>query len=136
MGTNYYFLEKPVCECCKRPYEQTHIGKQSYGWAFSLRAVDGLPVETDYIAYWREKFAIEGSKITNEYGDAIEPDEMIMRLQSGSCSKSTTRMSDDELFLNGAEYRGDSKLLRHSLSSGFCVRNTDDCYDVIAAEFC
>ncbi len=25
MGTNFYWYEKPPCECCKREYEPKHI---------------------------------------------------------------------------------------------------------------
>ena len=36
MGTNYY-VAKNLCECCNRYDEEYHIGKASYGWAFSFQ---------------------------------------------------------------------------------------------------
>ena len=94
-------------------------------------------METDYIQYWSDKFAIQGSVVTNEYGDAVEPEEMIRKLQTGSPSKSDKKMSERELEQNHAYYDSDRNVLRHRMDAeGFCIRNTDVCYDVIDAEFC
>ncbi len=40
MGTNYY-LYVDTCECCDRPDEIIHIGKKSFGWAFTIQGFSG-----------------------------------------------------------------------------------------------
>lgn len=69
MGTNYYWHERDACETCGRPYEPRHIGKSSAGWCFSLRTYpeDGILDLPD----WERLWAKPGSKIVDEYGQAI-----------------------------------------------------------------
>lgn len=74
MGTNYYWFPKdtphcPNCSCFD--YERIHIGKQSFGWRFSLHAVGNL---NSGLA-WKEK--LKTGKIVDEYGFPHEPAEII-----------------------------------------------------------
>lgn len=90
----------------------------------------------DYVAYWSEKFAIAGSRIEDEYGGIITPEQMLSRMQRGSPSKSPSRMSEKDLAINNAEYHDDGDVLRCKLLDGFCISNTAKYYDVIDTEFC
>lgn len=76
MGTNYYYHESGHrrCPCCKQQTPNTHIGKSSMGWAFSLRIHphDGINSLDDWKAQWER-----GGAIFNEYDDAVTVDEML-----------------------------------------------------------
>ncbi len=69
MGTNYYVAEN-VCACCNRYDEKYHIGKSSWGWAFSFHGYkyDGLTSWQKWKEYLKDK------KICNEYGQIIDYD--------------------------------------------------------------
>ena len=66
MGTNYYVAEN-ACECCNRYDETYHIGKASYGWAFTFRGYseEGL---TSWQA-WKE--FLKDKLIVDEYGNGV-----------------------------------------------------------------
>jgi len=72
MGTNYYVVEN-VCECCKRYDETHHIGKSSYGWAFSFQGYkyDGLTTWQKWKEYLTDKL------IYDEYGEQISFDKFV-----------------------------------------------------------
>jgi hypothetical protein len=74
MSTNYYLHEKPDCECCGRTYEPLHIGKSSFGWAFSLHVIPEEGINT--LDDWRDRWSRKGSYIRNEYGDRISIADM------------------------------------------------------------
>jgi len=40
MGTNYYHRTN-ICEKCGR-FDETHIGKSSWGWTFSFHGPNGV----------------------------------------------------------------------------------------------
>lgn len=61
MGTNYYAKENE-CKCCGR-YDEVHVGKQSYGWAFIF--ANKFPSKQEWVEYLSDK------PIINEYGEAI-----------------------------------------------------------------
>ena len=66
MGTNYY-VAKNLCECCNRYDEEYHIGKASWGWAFSFQGYkyDGLTSWQKWKEYLADK------KIYDEYGEPV-----------------------------------------------------------------
>jgi len=66
MGTNYY-VAKNKCECCKRFDEEYHIGKSSYGWAFSFRGYSGNKL-TSWVN-WKE--FLKNERIVDEYGEEM-----------------------------------------------------------------
>ena len=69
MGTNYYVATNR-CECCKRFDEEVHIGKKSYGWAFSFRGYREHPTK---LTSWREwKEYLRYKEIVDEYGDTVD----------------------------------------------------------------
>lgn len=55
MGTNYYFFPKGFgfCECCGVELPSLHIGKQSYGWAFTLHGVENSALSLGNWPNWR-----------------------------------------------------------------------------------
>lgn len=66
MGTNYYVVQN-VCECCKRYDEVYHIGKASFGWAFSFRGY--RPERLVSWQAWKE--FLKDKHINDEYGESI-----------------------------------------------------------------
>ena len=66
MGTNYY-VAKNKCECCKRFDEEYHIGKSSYGWAFSFQGYKWNKL-TSWVN-WKE--FLKNELIIDEYGEEI-----------------------------------------------------------------
>jgi hypothetical protein len=72
MGTNYYVVDN-VCECCKRYDEKYHIGKSSWGWAFTFQGYkyDGLTSWQKWKDYLKDK------KIYDEYGELVDYDWFI-----------------------------------------------------------
>ena len=66
MGTNYYVIEN-LCECCNRYEEVYHIGKASYGWAFSFRGYRDKEL-TSWQA-WKE--FLKDKRIKDEYGEDV-----------------------------------------------------------------
>ena len=77
MGTNYYVTENHF-DCCNRYDIKYHIGKKSYGWAFSFRGYqcDGL---TSW-QKWKEYLAT--ATIADEYGDVIPYDKFVEIVES------------------------------------------------------
>jgi hypothetical protein len=70
MGTNYY-VEQNRCECCNRYDTTHHIGKSSWGWAFSFRGY-----KDENLTSWREwKAFLSDKSIVDEYGQSVGYDE-------------------------------------------------------------
>mgnify|MGYP006278320635 CR=1 FL=1 len=70
MGTNYYVAEN-LCECCERYDRGMHIGKSSYGWAFSFHGTKELNSWKAWKEYLKDK------KIVGDYDDFIEYDKFV-----------------------------------------------------------
>ncbi len=69
MGTNYY-VAKNLCECCNRYDEEYHIGKASYGWAFSFQGY-----RAERLVSWRAwKEFLRDKIIIDEYGERTNYD--------------------------------------------------------------
>jgi hypothetical protein len=69
MGTNYY-VAKNLCECCNRYDEEYHIGKASYGWAFSFQGY-----RAERLVSWRAwKEFLKDKIIIDEYGERTNYD--------------------------------------------------------------
>lgn len=77
MGTNYYVVEN-VCECCNRYDKQYHIGKSSYGWAFSFQGYknDGLTSWQKWKEYLADKI------IHDEYGEKIDYTDFVNLIET------------------------------------------------------
>jgi hypothetical protein len=69
VGTNYY-VAKNLCECCNRYDEEYHIGKASYGWAFSFQGY-----RAERLVSWRSwKEFLKDKIIIDEYGERTNYD--------------------------------------------------------------
>ena len=129
MGTNYYWHKKPPCECCGRPYEPLHIGKSSSGWVFTLHIIpeEGINDLPDLEKLW----SIPDSKIKNEYGDEILPNEMQNII--------TNRYRDDapsERFDYKANHAepGPNNLVRYKLDR-YCIKHGAGTWDCVVGDF-
>ncbi len=77
MGTNYY-VAKNNCECCNRYDEEYHIGKSSWGWAFTFQ---GYPAER--LISWQDwKEFLKHNTIKDEYGDTIDYDDFVELIET------------------------------------------------------
>lgn len=77
MGTNYY-VAKNRCECCNRYDEEYHIGKSSYGWAFSFQGY-----KAERLVSWRAwKEFLKNQTIMDEYGDSISYEEFVEMIET------------------------------------------------------
>lgn len=76
MGTNYYVATNH-CECCDRYDEEYHIGKSSYGWAFSFRGY--RPGRLVSWKNWKE--FLKDKIITDEYGERIDYDWFVQYVE-------------------------------------------------------
>ena len=69
MGTNYYVASNH-CECCDRYDEEYHIGKSSYGWAFSFHGY-----RAERLVSWKQwKEFLKDKIIMDEYRERIDYD--------------------------------------------------------------
>jgi len=67
VGTNYY-VAKNKCECCKRFDKEYHIGKSSFGWAFSFQGY-----RWNKLISWRNwKEFLKTEHIVDEYGEEMD----------------------------------------------------------------
>lgn len=77
MGTNYYVAEN-ICECCKRYDVTHHIGKSSWGWAFSFRGHR----EKDLTSWSAWKRYLQDKQIVDEYGDLVKVEDFIEMIET------------------------------------------------------
>lgn len=140
MGTNFYLHTKPDCEHCGAKSEPLHIGKSSGGWCFSLHVIPEMGINT--LDDWRKLWLEPGTRIEDEYGRDIGPDEM-----ESIISKRHGGMSFDEMRWYGVGYtgeadfhrrnysmRGPNNLLRHRLGD-HCVGHGEGTWDYIVGDF-
>jgi hypothetical protein len=111
LGTNYY-LHTDICPCCRRPGDVIHIGKQSGGWAFSVRGYDYLddfnPKTQDFFkmvlnisniltwSTWKRiiKLMPKSWKIKNEYGKIVGRTTFIKNVEDSYKYKKNKRHAD------------------------------------------
>ena len=110
MGTNYY-ITLDACACCGRGGEELHIGKSSGGWCFSLNThpENGIESLEDWKAVWADK------PIKDEYGNTINPDEMLR-------------------IITQRTWRGEFPR-RHAIDGSHCLDHGDGTWDVMRGEF-
>lgn len=77
MGTNYYVVSN-CCDKCNRYDEEYHIGKSSYGWAFSFRGYRSERLVS--WAAWKE--FLKNKIIMNEYGERIDYDWFVQYIEN------------------------------------------------------
>lgn len=77
MGTNYY-VAKNLCDCCNRYDEEYHIGKSSYGWAFSFQGY-----KPERLVSWQAwKEFLKDKIIMDEYGERINYDWFVNLIET------------------------------------------------------
>ncbi len=77
MGTNYYVASN-LCECCDRYDTEYHIGKASFGWAFSFHGY--RPERPVSWQAWKE--FLKDKVIMDEYGERIDYDWFVHYIES------------------------------------------------------
>jgi hypothetical protein len=77
MGTNYY-VAKNLCECCDRYDKEYHIGKSSWGWAFTFQGYkyDGLTSWKKYKEFLKDQI------IMDEYHERIDYDWFVQMIEN------------------------------------------------------
>ena len=76
MGTNYYVI-KNKCPHCERCDEEYHIGKASYGWAFSFQGYPYMKLTS-----WRQwKEFLKDQQIQDEYGKAVSYEDFVKMVE-------------------------------------------------------
>lgn len=77
MGTNYY-VAKNLCECCNRYDKEYHIGKSSYGWAFSFHGY-----RAERLVSWKSwKEFLKEQIIMDEYGERKDYDWFVAMIET------------------------------------------------------
>ena len=85
MSTNFYLKRRVFntdpCPHCERPgpyvtEERLHIGKSSFGWAFSLHVFSDPQRGPTNLEQWLYEFVQIGNVIVDEYNRTVSADEM------------------------------------------------------------
>ena len=129
MGTNYYWYERGPCECCGRDFKAHHIGKSSCGWCFSLYVGEWDGPKN--LEEWKERFAISGSIIKDEYGVTVSIPEMLDVITDRS-GKGTW---DAEMYRQNHAEPGPNGLVRHIISEDHCIGHGEGPWDYIVSDF-
>lgn len=142
MGTNFYWYAKEHAPCshCGRAEEseRLHIGKSSAGWCFSLHVIPDSGINS--LEDWRDRFAVDGSKIRDEYGEEIAPNDMLARITNRSWKpfgkgRFAGYGSEEEFHRRNYSERGPKGLLRHKIDSRYCVGHGEGTWDLCPGEF-
>lgn len=118
MGTNYY-LKTNICEKCGRS-DKIHIGKSSAGWCFALHVTESYEdPQIQSLDDWKKLWSQPGTKIENEYGEEVTPDQMlnIITNRSGKTDlpdkPEAFYSSWDQMLRENSAVWGPNNLLRH-----------------------
>ncbi len=77
MGTNYY-VAKNLCDCCDRYDKEYHIGKASWGWAFTFQGY-----KYDGLTSWKKyKEFLKDQVIMDEYHERIDYDWFVQMIEN------------------------------------------------------
>ncbi len=139
MGTNYYAITGAkvdvVCDCgfTHTLDERLHIGKNSWGWMFSLHIIQekGIFELEDWLPI------LKTSRIVDEYGDEVSYDEMISIIlkKDGRGKGNALNKAGKQKLLDNAKLEGynvDTKSwLLYSSSRG-----KDGNYTLNSGEYC
>jgi hypothetical protein len=163
VGTNYYLLKGgtspcPTCGHAEPPISE-HIGKSSGGWCFSLHVGPFEDGETGQGSYrdledWKAEWSKPGARIEDEYGRAVDPDEMYQIIADrkgrdpGKDGKeeywpkgwwespiSSRYKSEEDFHRSNHSRRGPSGLLRCREDGCRCVGHGSGTWDMITGEF-
>lgn len=142
MGTNYYCETgkkiKKTCDCGFEHEipEVLHIGKNSFGWCFTLHGTDTLKCFRDWLPVLKR-----AERIYNEYGEEISFDQMCKIILKASPIRSIKENEEFEKFVAEENARsrpyGCSIKIKNGLA--YTSDNTlgeDGNYSVLFGEFC
>ena len=123
MGTNYYW-QAPLGE-------PIHIGKSSIGWCFGVRIHPKLGIND--LSDWIKRFNQNFSKIQDEYGLLISPEEMIDCIVNRKWNGPQIGRSEAFFKVNECE-PGPNGLLRRKID-GICVGHGGGTWDYLDGNF-
>lgn len=104
MGTNYY-ARINICKECKRPEQEIHLGKNSFGWTFSFQYNEGQYYKNvKEMAEW-----LKDKRIFDEYGDECSADafwKMVSAKQedNGNRRHAKEHASPHDFFIDGYSF--------------------------------
>ena len=129
MGTNFYWHEKPPCECCGHADEPLHIGKSSAGWCFGLHVIPENGI--DDLDDWEELWERPGSWIVDEYGDQLTPAEMRKIITE----RTWPHKKDNFDYRGNYAVPGPKGLIRHLVDGRHCIKHGVGTWDCEIGEF-
>lgn len=113
MGCNYYARINP-CPTCGHSREKLHIGKSSWGWAFTLHVIPEEGINT--LEDWERILSGENVGIYDEYGDNVSLADLL-----------DTIKDRDKKWPTGAR--------RHDIDGIHCIGHGEGSWDYIKGEF-
>jgi glutaredoxin-related protein len=134
MGTNYY-ASTGACPRCGHSGHVVHVGKNSAGWAFSLRVYpdseNELPTSFPEWESWLHEPDVT---IADEYGGSVEVDDLLELVQHKEpWGNDDLKEHDGE---PGTYYDPDIRLLRHVVDGRTCIGHGAGTYDYMTGDFC
>lgn len=136
MGTNYYICPNR-CTHCGRSDEKKHIGKSSWGWAFSLHVYpeDGIKDLADWIPHFQK------NRIEDEYGREVSQEMMIEVIRDRQDTERNWHQAPT-LYSSWADFhqknyseQGPKGLVRFRVDNRHCVGHGEGTWDLIVGEF-
>ena len=130
MGANYYWTEGED----KKVF---HIGKASFGWAFSLHVGETGTAYADYprdLDEWKALFST-GGKIYDEYNSEIAVQELIDTIICNRSYSMKVLTPKKELREKGCFIEDATGLLRNCVDNRHCISNGEGTYDLIIGDF-
>lgn len=124
MSTNYYLHKQSSTQCnhCGHDPESEnniiHIGKSSHGWCFALHVYPILGINT--LEDWKARWAEEGVKIKNEYGDDVLPRDILHVITTRQAGNYSPAGQEPE---------------RHRIDGVYCIGNGSGSFDLMIGEF-
>ena len=147
MGTNYYLHIKKPDQKVVTPmsFNTYHIGKSSYGWAFSLHVDEYEGVNSLQDLKNKILEAGENAIIQDEYENIFTLDELLSVILDRSwgnyCAseevfKTSKHMFPDDSFTS-TRHKIYKSMRRHTIDGRFCVgwSSEEETYDLIQGEF-
>lgn len=85
MGTNYYFSDGKICECCNSILKKdNHIGKNSHGNYFVFMKNENYESFVEFKEYLRNSCV---TKIIDEYQEEVTYEELIDTIEKSKKGK-------------------------------------------------
>lgn len=98
MGTNYY-AKINICPTCRKPEEEIHLGKSSFGWQFSFQYNDGKFYKNiEEMKKWLFDKVIE-----NEYGEIVLHNDFWKMVKEKQKTIDPEKLSD-EIIIDGYKF--------------------------------